>query len=99
VLELSSLLAQMPHHGYVDHIWRAKVIILGNGWLDPSTILGVGIYHAPRFLSEAEKQRELDDMRAGEFKNVDRKKKMKAGEVRSKNFFSTPQALFPGSLP
>lgn len=64
--------------GVLCTIWLS----LEKGWLDAKAILGVGIYHAPRFLSEAEKQRELQDKLDGESYNVERKKKMKAGEVQ-----------------
>lgn len=69
----------------------------GKGWLDPKTILGVGIYHAPRFLSDAEKQRkELDDLVAGEQNNVERKKKMRAGEAVD---WESDFLVYPSVLP
>lgn len=36
----------------------------GKHWRDQNSILGVGIYHAPRFLSDAEKERQAESQRA-----------------------------------
>jgi len=55
--------------------------ITGKFWTDPHTMLGVGIYHAPRFLSPEEQQRYIDDRKAAEQTNLEHKKKIKAGEV------------------
>lgn len=38
-----------------------RSIFSGKKWGDKNTILGVGIYHAPRFLSKIEEQRKLDE--------------------------------------
>jgi hypothetical protein len=38
--------------------------VTGSHWRDPGTILGAGLYHAPRFLSDAEKARQSEAAKA-----------------------------------
>jgi hypothetical protein len=61
--------------------------------MDPDSILGVGLYHAPRFMSEKEIQRGIDD----ELKAAQGKQR-KEGEVDSTNYAKTFQ-IYPSVHP
>ena len=40
---------------------------------DPKAIIGIGLYHAPRFLSEREKHRMVDDEERATFEKMQKK--------------------------
>ncbi len=47
--------------------------ITGKRWHDKGTVLGVAIYHAPRFLSKLEQTRALDEEMSAAKQNKQRK--------------------------
>jgi hypothetical protein len=72
------------------HRWL-RCPITGKHWLDRYTILGVGLHHAPRFLSEDEKKRQSESSKAANKRKDEEEREKMDHLARSGTLFESTE--------